>query len=87
MQIFLKGACIIFCLGIKIKDSLAKHCLAVWQKTVHSLKQKNWIAFFSLALIHFFLRISMYLKSQCNREVEYILLSDKSMNIHHYLYF
>ena len=29
----------------------------------------------------------MYLKSQWNREVEHIHLSDKSMNTHHYLYF
>ena len=28
-----------------MKGSLTKQRLAVWQKTVHSLKQKNWIAF------------------------------------------
>ena len=28
-----------------MKDSLSKQCLSIWQKAVHSLKHKNWIAF------------------------------------------
>lgn len=66
-----QGPCILFWLETAKKDRLYKECLLVRQKAVHCLIKKigqqhnSW-----LLSLPYFLRISIYLESQRNREVE-----------------